>query len=146
MPIEDIVNVQITRQTTAVSRAGFGTVLIVGPNPTFAERIRFYGSDLSALATDLTGGTAAAEYRAAATLMSQSPKPTRFAVGREDVGDANIGATLNAIKNASNDWYGLIITARTSAKNEGAADYTPYPLHPQHKQDNDVSSHSPYNL
>ena len=35
MPLSDIVNVQITRQTQTVSEAGFGTLMILG---TFKRR------------------------------------------------------------------------------------------------------------
>ncbi len=122
--IERIVSVTIDRQTTAVSRAGFGIVLIVGANPTFAERTRLYGTDLSALAADLTGGTAAPEYLAATSLMSQNPRPSSFMVGRIDIGDANIGATLDAIKNENNNWYPFLLADRTQTDQEDAADWS----------------------
>ena len=47
MSLEDIVNVSITRETTAVSRAGFGTLLVVGTHKRFTERIKFYSNLLS---------------------------------------------------------------------------------------------------
>jgi len=84
MALEDIVNVQITRQTTAVSRAGFGTVLVLGPNLNLStSRVQYYGASgaLSSLADALAGGTDAPEYLAVQTLLSQSPRPTQVAVG-----------------------------------------------------------------
>lgn len=122
MPLENIVDVQISRQTTAVSRAGFGELLIVGPNATFPERYRKYNaSELSTLAGDLTGGTAAAEYRAASTLVSQSPRVSQFSIGREALADADMTATLNAIFNESQDFYGVMDVDRTKAKSLLAA-------------------------
>lgn len=80
MPLSDIVNVQITRQTSSVSRAGFSTILVLGPNANFSERLQFV-SDLAALAALLTGGTAAPEYQAATLIFSQNPKVSQIAVG-----------------------------------------------------------------
>lgn len=82
MSLEDIVNVQITRQTTAVSRVGFGTVLILTPEANFPERIRFYSS-IDSVDDDLAGGSAALAYLAAVSLLSQSPRPTRVAIGNQ---------------------------------------------------------------
>lgn len=114
MALEDIVNVQITRQTTAVSRAGFGTPLILGDSTTqfsVGEHIRYYtGSGaLSDASTDL-GGTDNPEYRAASTFMSQSPKPTTFALGCYDGTSAT--DALGNILNESQDWYAIINTTR----------------------------------
>lgn len=116
MGIRDIVNVTITRETRAVSQQGFGTVLIVGPNPTF-DRIKYYSGStaLTDLAADLTGGSAAAEYLAAALLMSQSPKPVMFAVGRKKSGDASYADALAEIQAVDDDWYGVLITSRTQS-------------------------------
>ena len=42
MPIEDIVNVRISRDTTAVQRAAFGTLLFLGQTPVFTARYQTY--------------------------------------------------------------------------------------------------------
>lgn len=122
MSLNDIVNVQISRETQAVSRAGFGTICIVGPNATFSGRLQYY-TDLASLAADLTGGESDPEYLAASAIMAQSPRVTRFAVGRIDVGDADLTASLNAINTEQDDWYGLVITSRVLADQEEAADW-----------------------
>lgn len=114
MSLQDIVNVSITRQTVSVSRVGFGTVLIVGPNaPYVTDRIRFY-TTLAAMVTD-GYATTDNEYLAASAVFSQNPRPTRIATGRIDGGDADISATLTAILNANNDWYGLVETEHTKS-------------------------------
>ena len=124
--LDDIIIVNITKATQTQSRQSFSETLIVGPNPTFSNRINFYStstSGLTSLAADLTGGTGAPEYIAAQAIASQSPRPSRLAVGREDVGDADMTATLSAIALESNAWFGLIITDRTSAQQQLAATY-----------------------
>jgi hypothetical protein len=51
MPLSDIVNVQITRDTQAVSEAGFGLLMILGTHKRFNDRIRFY-SNIQAVSND----------------------------------------------------------------------------------------------
>jgi hypothetical protein len=125
MSLSDIVNVQITRNTRSVSRVGFGTLLIVGTNPTFADatRIQFFSGStaLADLAAVLTGGESAPEYLMALSLMSQSPKPTRFALGKKATGDASYSAALSAIQGVSDDFYGVAITSQTVSDQESAA-------------------------
>ena len=84
MPITDIVDVQISLQAGTVSRAGFGTCLIVGSHKRFNERIKFYSS-LTAMADDFESTDK--EYIAASDLFAQSPQPTQVAVGRRKVDD-----------------------------------------------------------
>jgi hypothetical protein len=113
MSLRDIVNVQITRQTRAVSRVGFGTLLIVGEHAIFAERVRYY-ADIDALVDD---GFAVGDeiYKAAAAALSQSPRPVRIGVGRKAaVGETWVEA-MTAIRNYNDEWYGLVITSRVEA-------------------------------
>tara|TARA_Y100000310_G_C20703455_1_gene832274 strand:+ start:6351 stop:7454 length:1104 start_codon:yes stop_codon:yes gene_type:complete len=124
--LDDIIIVNITKATQTQSRQSFSNILIVGPNPSFSGRIQFYStstSGLASLAGDLTGGTGAPEYVAASAIAAQSPRVTQFAVGREDGGDADMTATLTAISLESNDWFGLVITDRTAATQQLAANY-----------------------
>lgn len=109
MSIKDIINVEISRETTAVSRAGFGTPLIVGTTATFPERIRFY-SDLQGMLDD-GFVTTSLEYLAAQALLSQSPRVKQFAIGRSDTTFAN---DIPLIRQESDDWYGLVITSRNA--------------------------------
>lgn len=85
MGIRDIVNVQITRQTTPVSQLGFGVVMILGTHKVFNERIRYYQEadailDDGFLSTD-------PEYVAALAVLSQQPRPIQVAIGRRSVDD-----------------------------------------------------------
>lgn len=83
MSLEQIITVNITRQTTAASRAGFGTMLILGAHAVFSERTRTYTS----AADMLTDGFESTdpEYLAAAAAFSQNPKPTQVKIGRRQV-------------------------------------------------------------
>lgn len=81
MGISNIVDVQITRETASVSQAGFGTMMILGFNASFPERIRFY-TDMDGVLADFTSSDE--EYKAAQAAFSQSPRPTRLAIGRAE--------------------------------------------------------------
>ncbi len=82
MSIDSVVNLNISRSAAAVSRAGFGTALILGPNAAGwdTDRIREY----TAAADMLDDGfeTTDAEYKAALKLMGQAVRPVSFKVGR----------------------------------------------------------------
>lgn len=79
-PISTIVDVQVTAQTAGVTQQGFGTPLILSPNATFPERVRFY-SDLAGMVTDGFSSTGP-EYLAASAMFAQNPRPTQIAIGR----------------------------------------------------------------
>lgn len=80
MSLNDIVNVQITKQTASVSRVGFGTPLIL----TVHDRI----PDLAKVYTSLEGmtgdGFTASDlaYKIAAAVLAQNPKVGRFVIGK----------------------------------------------------------------
>jgi len=79
MPLSDIVNVQITRETQTVSQAGFGTLMILGLHKAFNERIKFY-SNMTEVSADFSSYQP--EYIAAQDVFSQSPRPVQLAIGR----------------------------------------------------------------
>lgn len=80
MGINSIVNVVISRQTTVVSRPGFGVPLLCGYHTKWAERVRAYSS-LSAMVSD---GFAITDplYLMASALLSQEPCVPLFKIGR----------------------------------------------------------------
>ncbi|NNB91480.1 DUF3383 family protein [Corallococcus exiguus] len=80
MGIESVVNVVVTTLTGGVTQQGFGVPLILGSSQRFPERVRYY-STTRAMAQDgfLPED---AEYRMAARVFAQSPRPPRVAVGR----------------------------------------------------------------
>lgn len=85
--IQEIVQVTISQQTAAVSRAGFGVPLILGENATFEERIRFY-TGIAGVAEDFA--TDDEEYLAAAAILGQTPRPARIAIGKKDANVAKV--------------------------------------------------------
>lgn len=82
MSLDDVVNVQITAQTKAPTRVGFGTPCVSAYHTVFPERARVY-TDTDDMITDgfPSGHPAVA---AVAGLLAQNPKPSRVIVGREE--------------------------------------------------------------
>lgn len=95
-----------------VTRAGFGTVLIVSENTGsgFTERVRYYTSSAELLAdTDAALGSTSVEYKLAVVL--EACGLNKFAIGSMKPADSNSYVTaLTAIAAADNDWYGLLTT------------------------------------
>lgn len=87
MPLSDIVNVQITRDTQTVSEAGFGLLMILGTHKRFNDRIRFY-SNIQAVGNDFIPTDL--EYIAAQEAFSQNLSPEQIAIGRRTVDSASI--------------------------------------------------------
>jgi len=87
MPISDIVNVQITRETQTVSQAGFGTLMILGTHKSFNERIKYY-SNITEVGADFNSSSL--EYISAQDVFAQSPRPVRLAIGRRASDDVTI--------------------------------------------------------
>ncbi len=87
MPLRDIVDVVITRQTQTVTEAGFGIPMILGSNVRFTELIRFYAS-MDEVAADF--GPNDPEYIAAQDIFSQQISPPQIAIGRRQVDDVTI--------------------------------------------------------
>lgn len=83
MPVSDIFSMTIQTTGPGVSRAGFGTPMVLGVNPAWAERIRYYATS-SALAAGLPNGVNDPEYKAGLKIFAQNPRPKRVAVGRRE--------------------------------------------------------------
>ena len=72
MPLSDIVNVQITRQTQSVSEAGFGTLMILGTSKNWNNLIKKY-SNMQEVAADFQ--PIDPEYIAAQDVFAQNVTP-----------------------------------------------------------------------
>ena len=112
MALKDIVEVNITRQTTSVAVAAFNVPLILSQfatnkTTTAFTRARVYGS-VAEMASDGWTSTDAV-YKIANAIFSQNPSVNKIVVGRKDSNDATIDAALNAIANENNDWYGIVV-------------------------------------
>jgi len=114
MSLDTIIDIQISRETTAVTQAGFGTLAIIAefqPDKTTTEfdRYRYYGS-LSEL-TDDGWLTSDAVYKAAQIAFAQNPTITQIMIGRKKVSatDTDFATALAAIESETQDWYGFAI-------------------------------------
>ncbi len=80
MSLTEHVSLTIQANSSGVSRAGFGTPLILSCNAAWAERVRTYTS-ISAVLADFPI-TTSPEYLAADAMFAQSPHPERIMIGR----------------------------------------------------------------
>ena len=94
MAIEDIVNVTISRNTTAVSRAGFGVALIMGLNRISNLTYEEYTDAASLIIAGYQ--TTDPEYLAALAIFSQPISPTKVAIGRREVNVSTLGVGIVA--------------------------------------------------
>ena len=112
MALKDIVNINITRQTTSVAVAAFNVPLILSTfatskTTTAFTRARSYGSVKEM--TDDGWASTDAVYKIANAIFSQNPSVSRVVVGRADSGDADVAASMVAIQNEDNSWYGVAV-------------------------------------
>ena len=104
--LNDIVQVNITRETAKITQAGFGTALIFGPLTEFTDRYRIYNS-IEAVEEDFE--TTSEQWKAAAALFSQEISPQQVVIGDRDTAEA-LGDELADMQEAFGDWYALILT------------------------------------
>ena len=107
--IRDIVNVTIDRRTQAVTRQGFGTLLVAGAFTTFPERVRYY-TNAAALITDGFLATDAV-YLAVAAAFAQSPAEGRAAA-------ADLAVAFESVAERVNPAVVQIQSTRLLAQNE----------------------------
>lgn len=103
MTIDNIVQITISRETTQVSRAGFGYMLMLDLNTVLHERVTWY----TATADMLTDGflSTDAAYLAAVDHFAQNPKPTQFAVGKIQYNRVTV--TIDSVVNLTS--YTIIV-------------------------------------
>lgn len=116
--LNDFVNVNISRETTAVSVVSFGVLAIIAEfaaNKTttpFAGRTRYYTSTSSMLTDGWSTGDMV--YKAALAAFSQNPSITSILVGRKHIatdvgGEEDWNECLAAIQLEEANWYGCVI-------------------------------------
>lgn len=108
--VERVVRVSIATEGPPLSRPGFGVPLVLGSTTpiggTWTERTRAYTS-LTGVADDFL--TSDAEYKAAAKLFAQQPRPARIKIGRRDANVAAIKViTFSGALVTSNSTVGII--------------------------------------
>lgn len=99
MSLDQIVNIQITLGSKSVTRAGFGTPLVIGPNADFGgDLVRTYTS-LPAVAEDFE--TTDDEYKWAQRLFSQEKKPKQILIGKRAAAVSQVETLTPVVANAA---------------------------------------------
>lgn len=112
MPLlNEIVDVEITRESRGITQVGFNTPLIMTTHTRFAEAARRY-STLQGMLDDGFLVTDAA-YKAARSLLTQENAPDEFIIGK--LTGAAIDIDLAAVNAVQPDWYALIHETRVAA-------------------------------
>ena len=107
------VNVSVTLEGVRVTATPLGVPMFLVDHSATVNRADLYGS-IAELEAD--GHVAADEaHKWATTLLSQDLTPDEFIIGRIDVGDANITASINAVQAANDDFYFVNIESRLDA-------------------------------
>jgi len=122
--LDQIVNVQITRETSAPSQVGFGVPLLVGTSDRYAAGVRVMAfASLEEVEATFTAGDV--EITMARNAFSQSPRPSLVKIGQLEAADAgDYVAALTAIQAVDNDFYGIVIESRAKADIEAVAQWT----------------------
>ncbi len=118
MSLNDIVNVNISTQTTAPTRVGFGTPLIMGYHTEWPERARVYSSYQAVLDDGFDAAHPIA--RCAASVFSQSPKISRAIVGRAANAPTMV-MTVEVVQVVNNWDYAIEINGTEFEINSGGA-------------------------
>lgn len=117
MSLDSIITVQIDRQTTAPSRAGFGTALIMGKSGKLAQKVQSFTSIESVEAVFTSGD---AELAMAQKYFGQEFRPTLLKIADWD--DSNpLADELADVEEFDGDWYCLLLETATQADIEAAA-------------------------
>lgn len=120
--LDRIINIQIDRQTKAVSQKGFGVALFLGPvgEKPGAQTTRTREYTNEDFGDDFSAGDLL--FEALTDYFSQSLVPEKAIVGYIE-GVETVDEALDAIRVENDDWYALIMTSRTLADQEAGAAY-----------------------
>lgn len=101
--LTDIIEIQISRETSAVAQTNFNVPAFISAHTNFAERARVYSS-LLAVADDFASTDTA--YIAAQKFFGQAIKPANIVIGRRQIP----GATVNVLTVAPSVTYTLTVS------------------------------------
>jgi hypothetical protein len=104
--LQEIVQVDITRETSRITQVGFGRALLAvsGFEDATSDKVREYGS-LADVLMDFTADSTA--YAGAAAYFGQQRRPASLLIGEYD--SAAPVTSLNAIDAVNPDWYCLLV-------------------------------------
>jgi len=121
--VNEIIEINITRESRGVTRQGFGTPLFIAEQAdiTEAERVRTYTS-AEAVLEDFSETDAA--YIAAQRFFGQQVSPTFIKIGLQDTGTATETLTeaYDLIKDVDDDFYFVTAETRDATEVEALAD------------------------
>lgn len=111
--LDQIIQISITRETTAVSTTAFNIPLALAEfdDADFTTRTRTYSS-ANEVATDLGANSVA--YVMAQRLFGQDVKPATIIIGRKEA-DESWTEALEAVEDENNDWYEVSISSHEDA-------------------------------
>lgn len=111
------IDITVQLQPAPPKRKGFGNVLYIGPKADIAyssARVRTY-NDLDAVESD--GDLSQPQIDAATAYFGQEPEPDQLLIGYVDLaGGETYKDALDAIEGDTDDFYGVVIEARTDAE------------------------------
>ncbi len=107
--ISDLVIVNVNVQDTELTRAGFGTLLIVSDieSTVFTARTKIYNNIAEA---DLDFESSLDIHKALTAFFAQSARPPTVKVGRQEAADTDLADALGKIDLEDQDWYALAHT------------------------------------
>lgn len=117
--LTDIIEIQISRETTAVAQTNFNVPLFISAHTNFAERAREYAS-LDEVGDDF--GTTEKAYIAAQKLFGQQLKPSKIVIGRRQVPGATISVSTVVVGNTYTMTIDDIAFSYTAVSGDDAAD------------------------
>jgi len=104
--LTDIIEIQISRETSAVAQTNFNVPAFISAHTNFVERARVYSS-LLAVGDDFASTDTA--YIAAQKFFGQAIKPANIVIGRRQIP----GATVNVVTVAAATTYTLAVSGQT---------------------------------
>lgn len=101
--IDNIIQVQISRETQSVATASFQVPLVLTEHTEFAERAKVY-TDIQAVEADFLPGTVT-HTMALRLFGQQGVRPPSIVVGRKAADPETYGEALVAVEQENNEWY-----------------------------------------
>lgn len=122
LPLSDIVDVKVNVGPVAAVRTNFNLGLIIGKSSIISDtqRIKTYSKLADMTADGWTG--LEPEYLAAQIYFSQTPQPSRVAIGRWQLPETAVAA-VTACRNANAEWYACTVCGVSKSDIESISAY-----------------------
>ena len=109
LPLNDVVDVSVSVGPASAVRTSFNLGIIVGKSKVIStdDRVKTY-SKMADLTADGWKGNEP-EYLAAQKYFSQSPRPIKVAIGRQDEENETVVQAVTACREANSEWYAVYV-------------------------------------